>query len=191
MNTCVVDSESTEAYLHFLNLDTIHGTTEVVAALADDRATGPVSTDTDFPFGDSTQTQFYVSNNALFLQEHLYSFLFQVGTNGIISFGNSAYNLYSNSLFPVSGHYIVAPYWDDIDTRYGNGRLSHAVHDSGFYLDEVSRFIARRRPSDFQGTWMAVVFYDRVRQYPAATTTEVRAYIQHVSLSQIPSSIAR
>lgn len=98
----------------------------------------------------------------------------QVGTNGIVSFGNSAYNPYTNSLFPVSGQYLVAPYWDDIDLRYGNGRLSYEVHDSGFYLNEVSRFIARRRPSDFQGTWMAVIFYERVPPYPAASSTQVR-----------------
>lgn len=99
-----------------------------------------------------------------------------MGTNGIVSFGNSAYNPYTNSLFPVSGQYLVAPYWDDIDLRYGNGRLSYEVHDSGFYLDEVNRFITRRRPSDFQGTWMAVIFYDRVRQYPAASSTQVRIH---------------
>ena len=68
----------------------------------------------------------------------------------------------------------MAPYWDDIDTRYGNGKLSYEVHDSGFYLKEVSEFISRRRPSEFQGTWMAVIFFDRVREYPAAETTEVR-----------------
>ena len=68
----------------------------------------------------------------------------------------------------------MAPYWDDIDLRYGNARLSYEVHDSGFYLEEVNRFIVRRRPSDFEGTWMAVVFYDGVRPYPAARNTEVK-----------------
>ena len=53
-------SESSEAYLHFLNMDTIHGVTEVVAARADDSTTGPVSTGVEFPFGNSTQSQFYV-----------------------------------------------------------------------------------------------------------------------------------
>lgn len=42
-------------------MDTIHGVSEVVAARADDASTGPVSVDTSFPFGDTTQSQFYVS----------------------------------------------------------------------------------------------------------------------------------
>ena len=97
-----------------------------------------------------------------------------MGTNGIVSFGSSAYNPYSNSIFPISGQYLVAPYLDDIDLRCGNARLSYEVHDSAFYVDEVSGFIARRRPSDFQGAWMAVILYDLVRPYPAARNTEVR-----------------
>ena len=42
-------------------MDTILGVTDVVAVLADDGATGPVSIEPDFPFGDSTQAEFYVS----------------------------------------------------------------------------------------------------------------------------------
>lgn len=68
----------------------------------------------------------------------------------------------------------MAPYWDDIDTRYGNGAISYEIHNSGFYLDQVSTFVSRVKPSEFQGTWMALIFYDRVRPYPAASSTEVR-----------------
>ena len=59
--TIVFSSESTDVYLHFLNMDTIHGVSEVEAARSDDGYTGPVSVDGNFPFGDSTQSQFYVS----------------------------------------------------------------------------------------------------------------------------------
>ena len=99
--------------------------------------------------------------------------LFQVGSNGIISFGNSSYNPFGNSVFPITGEYVVAPYWDDIDTRFGNGSISYEIHNSGFYLDQVNTFITRQRLSDFRGTWMAVIFYDSVRPYPAASSTEV------------------
>ena len=46
-------------------MDTVHGVSEVVAARADDSYTGPVSIDTNFPFGDTTQSQFYVSCNSI------------------------------------------------------------------------------------------------------------------------------
>lgn len=95
-----------------------------------------------------------------------------MGTNGIISFGNS-YNPFSNSRFPISGRYLVAPYWDDIDIRNGNGRISYEVHESGFYLNQVSTFVARKRPSKFKGTWMVVIFYDAVHPYPSSTDSRV------------------
>ena len=112
-----------------------------------------------------------------------------MGTNGIISFGTSGYNPYINSIFPVSGRYVVAPFWDDIDTRSGNGRISYEIHDSGHYLDQVSTFLARKRPSDFQGTWMAVIFYDAVRPYPAASNTEVCTAICNLSSSPSPIDV--
>lgn len=101
-------------------------------------------------------------------------YTFQVGTNGIISFGSSSYNPFFNSMFPIMEQYVVAPFWDDIDTQFGNGRISYEIHESGFYLDQVSTYIARQRPSDFQGTWMTVIFYDAVHPYPGSLNTEVR-----------------
>ena len=76
----------------------------------------------------------------------------------------------------MDGIYAIAPYWDDIDTRYGSSAISFEIHNSGFYLNQVNTFITRKRSSSFQGTWMAVIFYDRVRPYPSGTSTEVMQY---------------
>ena len=98
----------------------------------------------------------------------------QVGTNGLISFGSS-YNSFANQPFPgsVSSNYLVAPFWDDVDIRGGNGIISYEIYDSGYFLDHVSAFVRQQRPSTFQGTWMAVVYWDEVHPYFGATSTEV------------------
>lgn len=96
----------------------------------------------------------------------------QIGTNGLISFG-SFYNDYINRAFPVSNRYLVAPFWDDVDIRSGNGEISYEIHDSGYYLDHVSGFIRAIRPSEFQGTWMLIVYWDAVHPYLGSSSTEV------------------
>ena len=100
--------------------------------------------------------------------------LLQVGTNGLISF-DDPYNSFFNSPFPgfVSFRYLVAPYWDDVDTRGGNGQIYYEVHESGHYLNQVSSFINAVRPSGFQGTWMVIVTYEEVHPYFGASNPEV------------------
>lgn len=70
----------------------------------------------------------------------------------------------------------MAPFWDDIDIRSDSGRISYEIHESGYYLEQVSTFIARKNPSDFSGTWMAVVYYDAVNAYPGASNSLVSKY---------------
>ena len=64
----------------------------------------------------------------------------------------------------------MAPFWDDIDIQFGNGQISYEIHESGYYLEQVSTFLSKRRLSSFQGTWMAVVYYYAVHQYGASNT---------------------
>ena len=86
----------------------------------------------------------------------------QVGTNGIISFGTTAYTAYRNSAFPGStGRYLVAPYWDDIDIGNG-GKISYERFESSALLDEVNAYIQRKIPTEFEGTWMLVAYYNAV-----------------------------
>ena len=92
----------------------------------------------------------------------------QVGTNGLLSFG-SGYNSFISQVFPgsiaIQSFYLVAPFWDDVDIRFDTGDISYEIHESGYYLDRVNAFIRQKRPTDFEGTWMMVVFYDAVHPF--------------------------
>ena len=102
--------------------------------------------------------------------------LLQVGTNGYITFGTSAFTEYSNTAFPgTSGQYIVAGFWDDIDIRNG-GSIRYEIFEDGYFLDEVNEYITKIRPTSFEGTWMLVSSFEKVEPYSGSG--EVRMYKQ-------------
>lgn len=107
----------------------------------------------------------------------------QVGTNGLLSF-DAPYNSFSNQQFPISSRYLVAPFWDDVDIRGGRGEISYEIHTSGYYLDEVNTFLQRKRPSDFAGTWMAVIYYDAIHPYFGLSNPEVKYVFSTLILFQ-------
>ena len=88
-----------------------------------------------------------------------------------------AYNSFLNQPFSetssISTHYLVAPFWDDVDTRGGNGVISYEIYDSGYYLDLVNDFLQRNRPSTFTGTWMVIVTWDAVHPYLGLSNPQV------------------
>ena len=105
----------------------------------------------------------------------------QVGTNGLLSF-NFAYNPFSNEVFPggsdTSSRYLAAPFWDDTDISSDEvGEISYEIHESGYYLEQVTDFLRRKRPSSFIGTWMLVAYWDSVRPFPGSSSTAVSARI--------------
>ena len=104
---------------------------------------------------------------------HYMLILTQVGVNGLLSFG-TAYGYYFNQPFPDFSRYLVAPFWDDVDTGGGNGRISYEIHETGYFLEQVNTYLKQKRPSNFQGTWMSVVFYDAVHPYLGTVNPEVR-----------------
>ena len=73
----------------------------------------------------------------------------------------------------MSGLDLVAPFWGDVDIRGGNGEVSYEIHNSGYYLDHVSGFIRAIAPSNFEGTWMLVAFWDAVHPYIGSDNPEV------------------
>ena len=97
-----------------------------------------------------------------------------MGTNGLLSF-EAPYNRWLNWLFTdhITYRYLVAPFWDDVDIRGGRGQISYEIYESGYFLDYISAFIRAQRPSEFQGTWMMVVFWDAVHPYFGASRPEV------------------
>ena len=63
------------------------------------------------------------------------SYYMQVNNNGDITF-DAPLSQYTSQAFPISGsHKIIAPFWTDIDTRYG-GYLLHKVP---FYSEEPTK----------------------------------------------------
>lgn len=84
--------------------------------------------------------------------------------------------MWFTSIFPgsVSGRYLVAPFWDDADTRGGNGQVYYEIHQTGHYLNQVSSFITTVRPSRFEGTWMMVVYWDAIHPFFGASNPEVK-----------------
>ena len=90
----------------------------------------------------------------------------QIAVNGLISF-DLPYGSFINQPFPgfAGFRYLVAPFWDDANIIGGRGQISYEVHESGYLLDHVSAYIRAQRPSEFQGTWMLIVFYDAVQPF--------------------------
>ena len=54
----------------------------------------------------------------------------QVNTNGILSMG-SPFTEYSSRLFPISGEYLVAPLWADVNIAVGVGSIQYEVYSRG------------------------------------------------------------
>ena len=117
-------------------------------------------------FKNSRSTQFF---------PYIYYFNTQVGTNGIISFGQEWF-FWDPELFPTSDYYIhnsyvIAPFWADIDTRAA-GSVFYEVHQRGTnvgsnaVLERVSGFISAELSTSFTGSWMLVAQWDRVHPFP-------------------------
>lgn len=100
-----------------------------------------------------------------------HAFFLQVGTNGIISFTQS-FTHHVPSIFPsdltfISSAFLLAPFWSDVDvTVYGS--IFYEVHSSSnnSLVSEVNHFISNQTETNFTGTWMLVVQWDEVRQFP-------------------------
>ena len=105
-----------------------------------------------------------------------------MGTNGLLSF-NISFNFFFNSPFSESTtSYLVAPFWDDVDIRDGNGRIFYESYDSGYFLDQVNTFLRRRRPSSFEGTWMLAAHWDAVYPYTFGFDPRVRISVIVITL---------
>ena len=91
-------------------------------------------------------------------------FLFhQINTNGILSMGRS-FTQYLPHFFPVGSRYLVAPFWDDINTE-AHGDISYLVYTTGSsLLDTVNTIISDEENTNFIGHWMLVAEWDSVAE---------------------------
>lgn len=68
----------------------------------------------------------------------------------------------------------MAPFWDDVDIRGGNGDIYYQTFKTGEDIDLVNRFLqAQTNYTSFEGTWMMVVFWDRVHPFFGSSNPEV------------------
>ncbi len=112
--------------------------------------------------------------------------ILQVGTNGIISFGEP-FTSPSPQSFPtvypfIHEKYLLAPFWADVDISYnGVGSIKYEVHTtaSNFsgsidLIGRVSNFISNKTETKFEGSWMLVALWDEVPPYGSVFGQEVR-----------------
>ena len=86
-------------------------------------------------------------------------------------------SLFPSSLSFVSSAYLLAPFWSDVDiTIYGS--IFYEVHSGSDspLIQQVNNFISNQTETDFVGTWMLVVQWDEVRQFPGFLTIPVSCY---------------
>ena len=83
-------------------------------------------------------------------------------------------SLFPSSLSFVSSAYLLAPFWSDVDISI-YGSIFYEVHSDSdsLLIQQVNNFISNQTETDFSGTWMLVVQWDEVRQYPGFLTIPV------------------
>ena len=122
-------------------------------------------------------------------------FYLQVGTNGIVSFGEE-FAHFDASPFPTTlleSYYshVAAPFWSDVDARL-NGSIWYEVHDaeennpiSNEVLSSVSTFIRTEEGVEFEGNLMIVATWDQVHPWPHGSSADqdlVDPYLHSVSV---------
>ncbi len=116
--------------------------------------------------------------------------ILQVGTNGIISFGEP-FTFASPQPFPtvfpfIYENYLLAPFWADVDISpffgsINDGSIKYEVHTtaSNFsgsidLIGRVSNFISNKTETTFEGSWMLVALWDEVPPFGGVFGQEVR-----------------
>ena len=99
----------------------------------------------------------------------------QVSSNGLISFSVQFTN-YIPKTFPISQQ-VVAPYWDDTDTRVkGFVRYAVIMKDSqnlSCLLELTNDFIRNRENVSFEASWVLVARWVDVCPYGDNNCTKV------------------
>ena len=76
--------------------------------------------------------------------------------------------------FPII-HYLVAPFWADIDIRWGVGHISYQVYSTRSpLLDTVNNFISDEENNNFSGQWMLVAEWNKVIEHSWSPVSVIR-----------------
>ena len=108
---------------------------------------------------------------------HLWFFIMQINTNGVISFGDTFTDTSSSgsNFFDVTSPTIIAPFWDDVDIRKG-GSIYYRQDTDPLVAGQISLEISSQYPEVgnftpalvFVATWYRVAAF---RFVPGATNT--------------------
>ena len=104
--------------------------------------------------------------------------LFQVATNGLLSF-SEAFSHWAPEPFPgvftiVQNSLLIAPFWDDVDISGGGGSVSYQIFSSedndslaNTNLNAVNTYVnSVHGDGSFMGIWMLVAYWNQVSPYP-------------------------
>lgn len=94
-----------------------------------------------------------------------YFVVFQVSTNGLITFGEAANDFPAQLFPPLLWEYTVAPFWQNFNTTV-EGRVLWSIIDktnNSDYVNMVNRLIQEEQgDTDFDGFWMLVASWEDV-----------------------------
>ena len=99
----------------------------------------------------------------------------QVNTNGVISF-TAPVPIFTPEPFPISGRFLIAPFWADVDTR-GTGEIYIKETTNLTLLTRAVNIIQRATHqtiglSSFKPTWLLIATWYKVG-YNDANTDQV------------------
>ena len=102
----------------------------------------------------------------------------QVSSNGLISFGSS-FTAFFPQTFPISNN-VVAPYWDDTDTRIKGIVRFDVITSSHLTLScllELTNDFIREQyiDADFKASWLLVARWIDVCPFRDSNCSQVRA----------------
>ena len=101
-------------------------------------------------------------------------YIFQISSNGLLSFGTSFAN-YFPFLFPLTTAVVIAPFWDDIRLT-NTGIVEYGIVTSASntnIVDEVETFLELNQNVELDLNWVLVAKWVNVCPYGNIYCTQV------------------
>ena len=99
----------------------------------------------------------------------VFSYTMQIYNNGYVSLGAGTTGGYSPRPFPFRGAPMIAPYWADVDTKVGSGRVYYRNSASSTERRRAGLLISSAYRTSFRPTNLYIVTWYRVGAYYRST----------------------